>query len=229
MNIMRFMFFSLVVLFLLFIFAMPDPEIARDIKAKKNIDLPWNVTVNEDKSTEVFRLKPGISTLTDAIARFHEPEEIAIYAGKEKRSLEAYLGTVNLGPLQAKVILTLAATEQELQTMLERSSGLSLSGGEDKKLKLAPEDVQQALQRTVSSITFIPKYSGLDSEFFKERLGEPFAWQRLGEKAVQYYYPEKGLSVIIDAEGKEVLEYNHPAEFVLPDPASLNQASLSQE
>lgn len=222
MNAMRFLFFSLIVLFILFFLAMPEPEIGRDIKARKNIDLPWNIKINEDKSTEVFKLKPGISSLADAIARFHEPEEIAVYAGNQKQSLEAYMGNVSLGPLQAKMILTLAATEEELQTMINRSAGISLSGSEDKKLKLAPEDIQASLNRTVSSITFIPKYSGLDSEFFKERLGEPHAWQRLGEQAVQYYYPEKGLSVIIDADGKDVLEYNHPKDFVLPQDVELN-------
>ena len=223
MNAMRFLFFSLIVLFILFFLAVPEPEIGRNIKDLENIDLPWNIKVQEDQSTEVFKLKPGISTLADAIARFHEPEEIAIYAGKQKRSLEAYLGTVNLGPLQAKMILTLAATDDELQTILERTPGLSLSSSGDKKLRLANEDIQQALQRPVTSITFIPKYSGLDSDFFKERLGEPFAWQRLGEEAVKYFYPKKGLSILIDGGGKEVLEYVHPADFVLPDEVSFNE------
>ena len=223
MNAMRFLFFSLIVLFILFILAMPEPEVGKDIKAQKNIDLPWNIKINEDKSTEVFKLKPGISTLTDAIERFQEPEEIAVYVGRQKHSLEAYMGNVSLGPLQAKMVLTLAATEEELQGMIERNVGRSLSGSEDKKLKLSPEDIQQSLDRIVTSITFIPKYSGLDAEFFKERLGEPHAWTRLGEQAVQYYYPEKRLSIIIDADGKEVLEYNHPNDFILPEDVSLTQ------
>lgn len=216
MNSRRYIIFGFIIFLALFFLAMPDPQIGEKLQ---KAEFPWNITLHEDGSSEVFSLKPGFSTLQDVQVRFHEAEEIAIYHGQTKDSLEAYFDTVKIGPLEAKLVITLTAGKEELEKMLERARGLALSGDTDRKIKLSTEDQLQALQRTISGITFIPKYSGLDSAFIKERFGEPSAWLRLNENAVQYFYPDRGLSILIDAEGKEVLEYKHPAQFELPPDA----------
>ncbi len=215
----RYLIFGLIVFLVLFFLAIPDPQISQKLQ---NADFPWNIKIHEDGSSEVFGLKPGTSTLQDAASRFHEPEEVAIYRGKQNSSLEAYFGTVKIGPLEAKLILTLTATAQEIQQMLERAKGLALSNSEDRKIKLSAADEAATLKKTINGITFIPKYSGLESDFFKERFGEPVAWLRLSENAVTYYYPQKGLSITIDAKGKEVLQYSHPAKFSIPVQATGN-------
>jgi hypothetical protein len=220
MNYSRFIAVGLFVLVLLFAFALPNPDVVPNLE-KGNLDLPWNITVHEDRSTEVFRLRLDQSTLSDAVSRFHEPEDIAIYKGQETDSLEAYFGTVNIGPLKAKLITTLQAEPEDIAQMLSRAKGLSMSDSADKKIELAAEDRQFALNKTITGITFIPSYSGLTAEFFKERFGEPTAWLRLSENAVQYFYPAKGLSIVIDADGKEVLQYNHPDRFKLPENAAV--------
>ena len=105
---------------------------------------------------------------------------------------------------------------------MTRAKGLGFSGSEDKKIELANEDKALALDKLFTGITFIPKYSGLDSDFFIQRFGEPDAWLRLNENAVQYFYPKEGLSITIDSEGKEILQYSHPRDFSVPVEASLN-------
>jgi len=218
MKYSRFIAVGLFVLILLFAFALPNPDVVPNLE-KGDFDLPWNIKVHEDNSSEVFKLRLEHSTLADAIQRFQEPEGIAIYQGKTRDSLEAYFGTVNIGPLKAKLITTLQADPAEIEEMLTRATGLSLSGSADKKIELAVEDRQQALNKEISGITFIPKYSGLESDFFKDRFGEPDAWLRINENAVQYFYPQQGLSIVIDADGKEILQYSHPGSFQLPDDA----------
>jgi hypothetical protein len=222
MKYSRFIAVGLFVLILLFAFALPNPDVVPNLE-KGNLDLPWNIKVHEDNSTEVFKLRLGLSTLADAISRFHEPEDIAIYKGKVKDSLEAYFGTVNIGPLQAKMIITLQITPQDIKNMLSRARGRAMSDSADKKIELAADDLMQALNKTISGITFIPKYSGLETDFFKDRFGEPPAWDRLSENAIQYFYPDKGLSIIIDTDGKEVLEYRHPDTFKLPENAMIEE------
>jgi hypothetical protein len=218
MNYSRFIAVGLFVLILLFAFALPNPDVVPNLE-KGNLDLPWNIHVHEDNSSEVFRLRLEHSTLGDAVTRFQEPEDIAIYKGEQSDTLEAYFGTVNIGPLKAKLVTTLQASPVEIEEMLTRSTGLSLSDSADKKIELAVEDRRQALNKKISAITFIPTYSGLESDFFKDRFGKPDAWIRINENAVQYFYPSKGLSIIIDADGKEVLQYNHPNRFQLPEEA----------
>lgn len=218
MKYSRFIAIGLFVLILLFAFALPNPDVVPNLE-KGNLDLPWNIKLHEDNSTEIFKLRLGQSTLADAVTRFQEPEGIAIYKGKDKDSLEAYFGTVNIGPLKAKLITTLQASEQDIEEMLSRAKGISMSDSSDRKIELAADDQLQALDKSITGITFIPKYSGLESDFFKDRFGEPDAWERLSENAVQYFYPDKGLSIIIDADGKEVLQYQHPDMFRLPESA----------
>ncbi|MGD2117944.1 MAG: hypothetical protein PVG66_06280 [Chromatiales bacterium] len=214
MNSFRFIIVSLFVFGVLFLFAVPKPEMQRELETA---DLPWNIKTFEDGSSEVFHLKLEHSTLQDAIDRFHEPEDIALYFGEQASSLEAYFGTINIGPLEAKMVITLATDPDEINTMLERARGRSSSNSSDAKIEPAHADKEAALQRKITGITFIPKYSGLDADFFKQRLGEPASWLRLSENSVQYFYPDKGLSVTIDAEGKEILQYSAPARFSLPD------------
>ena len=219
MNTFRFFAVSLFVLVLLFMFAIPKPEFKKELE---NADLPWNIQLHPDGSTEVFSLRFGSDRLADAIARFHEPEDIAVFRGDNRSSLEAYFGTINIGPLEAKLVLTLQANAEEIEQILTRAKGLGFSGSEDKKIELANEDKLQAMNRLFTGITFIPKYAGLDSDFFKQRFGEPDSWLRLSENAVQYFYPKKGLSITIDAEGKEILQYSHPQDFTVPTEAIAN-------
>ena len=218
MNTFRFVAVSLFVLLILFMFAIPKPEFKEELKTA---DLPWNIIEHDDGSTEVFGLRFAAHTLQDAINRFHEPEDIAIFRGETDSSLEVYFGTVAIGPLEAKLVLTLEASQQEFEDYLQRAKGLSLSGGKDKKIELDPTDKALTLDKHFTGITFIPKYSGLDTAFFKQRFGEPQSWLRLNENAIQYFYPQKGLSITIDAEGKEILQYSHPADFSSPADATL--------
>ena len=157
MKYSRFIAVGLFVLILLFAFALPNPDIVPNLE-KGDLDLPWNIRVHEDNSSEVFKLRLEHSTLADAIQRFREPEGIAVYQGKSRDTLEAYFGTVSIGPLKAKLVTTLQASAAEIEEMLNRATGLSLSGSADKKIELAVEDRQQALNKKISGITFIPKY-----------------------------------------------------------------------
>lgn len=224
MNLFRFTIVSLFVLLILFMFAIPEPEIREELK---NVDLPWNIKLHEDGSSEVFSLRIGTATLADGIGRFGEPEGIAIYLGDElgtpTSSLESYFGTVHIGPLKAKLVLTLDANQAAIEDMLSRATGRAMSGSEDRKIELSATDRQASLDKAISGITFIPNYGGLESDFFKQRFGEPQAWLRLNENAVQYFYPDRGLSITIDADGKEILQYSDPRLFKVPDDAELNR------
>ena len=145
MNTFRFVAVSLFVLLLLFMFAIPKPEFKKELE---NADLPWNITTHPDGSTEVFSLRFGSGKLSDAITRFHEPEDIAVFRGDHSSSLEAYFGTVNIGPLKAKLVTTLQTTPEEIEQMLSRATGLSMSDSPDKKVELAVEEQHRPPRRT---------------------------------------------------------------------------------
>jgi hypothetical protein len=79
-------------------------------------------------------------------------------------------------------------------------------------------------QRRVSLMTYLPGTRKLDAEFFRDRFGEPAAWLQETNTAVSWFYPELGLSVLIDDEAREVLEYQPPRDFIMPQGVTLNPA-----
>lgn len=212
-------------LFLLIWLLVPVPE--QDI-GQARTDLPWQIETFDDGSSQVFGLRLYHATLADAVERLGPYEELALFESRGGgHSLEAFFGNVSFGPLKAKVVVTLAAPANELKTLAERAQERKGSPSGDWKLLLNRADLDSQLLRPLSGLTYIPAYGGLEAEFFRQRLGEPDAWRTLEEGRVQWFYPAKGLSLLLDAEGKEVLEYVAPRDFRLPD-GTVSQATDEQ-
>jgi hypothetical protein len=181
-------------------------------------DLPWLVTPEADGSSRVFDLHIGTSTLQDAIAKFGNPEAVALYIRESgTRDLETYFGTVSMGPLKAKIILNLLVDEKRLDEFEANAIKQEFSAEGDKKLLLNSEDKQSLGDARIAGITYIPTYKGLEADFFRERFGEPAAWKVEDEEHVQWFYPDIGLTLLMSTEGREILQYRMPREFVMPE------------
>lgn len=191
---------------------------------KPRTDLPWQVSVNPDGSSRVFDIELGSATLEDAMTKFGGLEGLAVFEYKDgPMVLEAYFGNVQFGPLKAKVITGLEASDQELEDMRGRAIKREGTPSGDWKYPLN-DALQMHAQRRVSLITYLPGTRKLDADFFRDRFGEPAAWLQETETAVSWFYPEVGLSVLIDDEAREVLEYQPPRDFIMPQGVTLNPA-----
>lgn len=208
----------LLLLFQLFAPA-PDPEAIR-----ARTDLPWQVTANPDGSSRVFDLDLGAATLADAMAKFGGLEGLAVFEPADgPMVLEAFFGDVQFGPLKAKVLVGLEAGPDELEAMRARSRGREGSPSGDWKYPL-DDDPGQHAGRRLTVITYVPGTRSLDTDFFRARFGEPAAWLEESEHAVSWFYPALGLTVLIDDEAREVLEYQPPRDFVMPPGVTRNPA-----
>lgn len=185
-------------------------------------DLPWQVSAEPDGTSRVFDLHLGHATLADAMAKFGGVEGLAVFEPKQgNMALEAFFGNVQFGPLRAKVIVSLAAGNNELATLRDTATKREGSPSGDWKYQLADgPDVHR--ERRLKSISYIPGTRGLDAGFFRQRFGEPAAWLEESEQAVSWFYPDIGLSVLIDSKAREVLEYSAPRDFNLPEAAITN-------
>ena len=191
---------------------------------KPRTDLPWQVSVNPDGSSRVFDIELGSATLEDAMTKFGGLEGLAVFERNDgPMVLEAYFGNVQFGPLKARVIAGLEASDQELEDMRGRAVNREGTPSGDWKYPVNDPLTMHA-QRRVSLITYVPGTRRLDAEFFRDRLGEPAAWLQETETAVSWFYPEVGLSVLIDDEAREVLEYQPPRDFTMPQGVTLNPA-----
>ena len=200
-----------------FMWFAPDPG---PDALQPRTDLPWQITVNPDGSSRVFDLELGTATLADAMTKFGALEGLAVFQAKQGEPvLEAYFGNVQFGPLKAKVVTGLDADGKDLEQMLARARGRDASPSGDWKYPLDdPPELHSG--RRLRLITYVPGTRGLDAEFFRSRFGEPEAWLRENETAVSWFYPAIGLSVLIDDEAGEVLEYQPPSDFIMPSGVS---------
>ena len=66
----------------------------------------------------------------------------------------------------------------------------------------------------VKAISVIPTVN-LDEATVIQRFGQPGERLVMSEKRVHLLYPEKGLDVVVDADGKELLQYVAPRDFAM--------------
>lgn len=192
----------------------PDPKL---LQARN--DLPWQVQNQADGTSTVFDLHLGEATLADAITKFGKPPEgLAVFErGPQDSDLEAYFGKVHFGPLQAKLVVRLQASESERRALMTSAKKRESSPTGDWKYVLDASALNALQNHKLSVITYVPGTRGLDRAFYLERFGEPVGTLTEEEGAVSWFYPRKGLSILIDEHGPEVIEYMAPKDFVLPE------------
>lgn len=178
--------------------------------------LPWQIEMPSPGASRVFGLTLGgaaPSTLADARRVFPEVVKLALLAPADQPlTLEAYFDTVSVGPLSGKLVLNLAAAPEELEAMRERAAKSDHLETGIRKFVLNDADAVRAESLPLAGIVFIPAAS-LDEAVILQRFGTPAERIRQGETLEHFLYPARGLDVVLDAKGKEVLQYVAPAEF----------------
>lgn len=205
---------------------MPDPR--TDITQHRT-DLPWQITAFPDGTSQVIDLHLGQDDLDRAVQKLGPYEELALFQGKNDHySLEAWFGNVEFGPLKAKVTVSLALGPARAKALAAQAVERKGSPTGDWKL-LLPTAVNATLgDALITGVTYIPAYGGLDEAFFRERLGEPAAWEQVDEHQVRWFYPDKGLSLLVNGKGKDVFEYVMPRQFKLPADAKTGQPPATE-
>ena len=207
---------AVTVLFFLLPLLLPTQEVTQPAS---NIGLPWEIDRDEAGQTRVFGLAPGVSTLNDAIARFGNEMELAIIiaadAPRDKEAndatLESYYKQITFGGMRAHLILTLDAPPSMVLSMLERSVKGKYTQIGSRKFSLHPDDAKLAGTLPLTALTLVPNVN-LNAETIVSRFGPPVETIPMGNLQ-HYLYPDKGLNVVLDSKGKELLQYVAPAEF----------------
>lgn len=175
--------------------------------------LPWQIEVLPDGTSRVFGLSIGTSTLADARARLRIEGETAIVAAPgEAGSLEAYFQDATLGAITGKLILTAELADDALEAMRQRATKSEYMNSSTRKMKLADQDLPSANAARIRAIAFIPSIN-LDEAMVVQRFGQPAERTRSSEHMEHFLYPERGLDIIVDSEGKELLQYVAPRDF----------------
>ncbi len=193
---------------------------------------PWEIQVHSPDHVEVLGLhlaragsEPLGTPLEDAAHRWpQEVMEIAIIQSADGRlSLEAFLASVNAGPLQGKLVLTAGVPADRLTRWAEQAAKATPQVSGARRFILQAEDAAQARRQRLDGLVFLPA-ARLDEETLVQRLGRPA--ERIAETpadpsdkdapaTVHLLYPDRGLAVAVDAKGRNrvVMQYVTPSDF----------------
>lgn len=175
--------------------------------------LPWQITLTEDGNSKVFGITLNQTTVREALGILKSFPETAVFQHKNGRqNLEAYISSVSLSGLTAKVILEYGADTATLQRYIRDSVKKEGTPSGAFKYSLNEQDALEAMQSAVISISYIP-YAQFDDEIILQRFGIANETIRLDENSSILLYPELGLSISYNSDAKEVLQYVAPADF----------------
>lgn len=175
--------------------------------------LPWQIEILPNGETKVFGLTPARSTLDDARGQFGMDMEIAVIAAPgEPGTLEAYSSNVTAGVVTGKIILLADADSETVARLRQRAIKTEYMDSTTKKFILHHDDLALAWRTPIAGITFIPSVS-LDEQTALARFGVPHERIRMDDRVEHFLYPDKGLDLMLDSKGKEVLQYVAPRQF----------------
>lgn len=180
----------------------------------KQAAMPWQVIVHDAGHSEVFGIMLERTLLGEAVTRHGPLEGIALFHDDQSGySIEAYFGKISIGPLSARLIANLAGEQAELQALAQQTTKRTQTESGSRKWELSERQQQAQLQRAIRSLTFIPGYGGMEEDYLLARFGQPASRQKVDDNSELWLYPEIGVRILFDREGKEVFEYIAPARF----------------
>jgi hypothetical protein len=176
-------------------------------------NLPWQASLNEQGQLEVFGITLGKSTLSEVVNQWHQEAKVALFDNRNgEHNLEGYFGRVKLGLFSAQLVARLKVPPELMDKFIDgRIKRAPMPSGVH-RYKLKGEHLRQAYELAVEEITYIPAISS-DDELLRQRFGEPAERQDLAEGRSLWFYPKKGIVIILDEKDKEVFQYFNPENY----------------
>ena len=189
--------------------------------------LPWQIETLPGGGSKVFDLTLGHSTLADARKRFGDDMPLAVVAEpNESGNVEGYYENVTAGFVAGRLIVTADLPPAVIDAMRERSPKTEYMQSTTRKARLADSDFAAALAAPIRALSFIPA-AQLDEDIVIQRFGQPTERIRVNEHVEHLLYPARGLDLVLDSKGKELLQYVAPARFEALRAPLKAQASLA--
>jgi hypothetical protein len=176
--------------------------------------LPWQIETLPDGSARVFGLTLGESSLTDARQVLGADGALTLFRSPEGDiSLEAYFERLFISGLKANLVLNLELDPAEAQALYDRGQRVSQLGSGTQKVELAALDQERIAAAPIRLITYLPT-ADLEPDLLGRLFGEPTRRFAEPDSGIEHWlYPDKGLDIAINPEGKEVFQYIAPSRF----------------
>ena len=173
---------------------------------------PWQISPRPGGGIRVFGLDLPGTTLADARRRWGEDLQIAVMARPgEAGALEAYVERYGAGGIEGRLVLNWQADAADIARW--RAAGdARLQEGGTQRVVLDAASLTEAGSHALAGVTFIAAAS-LTPAIALQRFGEPSQRVAASGEAVHWLYPERGLAMLIDPQGKDLLQFVAPVDF----------------
>jgi len=174
---------------------------------------PWEVERLAGGGTEALGLRPGESTMGEALSRFGRRVEAALFESPAgELTVEAHYGSVRVAGIAGALFLSLDLGSETLEALKRASPGYmpQPSGGRRHELDASFSDV--LLDETIRVVSFSPQAT-VTEETLAARFGEPAGRVTSADGARHLLYPAVGTDVLVEPEGEVIIQYVHPRDF----------------
>jgi len=171
--------------------------------------LPWQSKVNASGQTEIYNLVIGSSSFQDAIRTFGKDLEVSLFKNQDESFwLEAFYNNIEIAQIRGQLIVELLMSENQLSFLQNniKSSEKLPTGNEKFELNLFAKSSLRNLM--IKKIVFIPKTDIAPSTII-DRFGKADKISSDAQGVEYWIYQEKGLRIIYNANGKEMMEYSN--------------------
>ncbi|QBZ82130.1 lytic murein transglycosylase [Hydrogenovibrio crunogenus] len=170
--------------------------------------LPWNSHFNTHNQLEALGLIVNQSTPNDAKTIFGDDVEVKLFSHKDESSktAEVYFPSVHIGTIRGAIALSLDVNTDKLEEIYSQGIQTTVTQTGNRQVTPNTENIEFLLQRPIKQVTLLPK-KHLTERAVKMRFGAPQRIEKQSDGLDHWFYPEKGLELIMDPEGPEALQY----------------------
>ena len=185
--------------------------------------LPWQASQTAEGYTDVFHLQIGKTTLKELIEQRHDFPELGIFMQADKSlQLEAYFGKQRLGMFEARLIAELAAEKPVLERFANERIDEKPQQSGAWRFGVSEANTKQANDFPVKYLVYIP-VADYEPDIVTARFGEPAEIVSVKTDAAYWFYPDKGLIILMNAKGGDILYYSARQDY-----AALKQRLLAE-
>lgn len=176
---------------------------------------PWDVVVTESGALTILGVTLGETPLSTLESRRMTRMQMAVFENAAgDLATEAFFREFYFGGLHGRLHVTLDVPRPEMERM--RASALAAEGEDAvagaRNYHITSKHLDRVRQAPITAMSFIP-YAEFDEALIVRFFGEPEDRFQGVAQQTHYHYPERGIEVIHDPEGKEVIQYVPPREF----------------
>ncbi|WP_319558170.1 hypothetical protein [Thiomicrorhabdus sp.] len=170
--------------------------------------LPWNAAFDNNGNLHALGLVIGKSSLKEAMLLYGKDVEVKLFTDKHEgnKSLEAFFPVAYIGSIKAGLALKLQVTPEELNALYLKGKKISPTTSGGREIELYNSDIVDYMDRPIQSLTLVPRKQ-LTERAISMRFGEPEHKETQSDGLEHWFFPRKGLEMIIDPEGPEALQY----------------------